>query len=195
MSSPSTYAPPGEMLHSAEAVQAAIAHQAEWLRPRLANENPLVVVLLQGALYYAAWLTLALAIPLEIACVDVGRYGRGRSGGVLAWRQKLAADVGGRSVLLLDDIFDEGATLAAVRAACIAAKAREVRSAVLLRKRHDRARAQEPDSAALEVPDCFVVGCGLDDAGRWRNLPAIYALDERALPRSLPDRVAERIGT
>jgi hypothetical protein len=58
------YSPPGELLFDAAAVQDAVARQAVELRPQLENENPLVLVLMQGALYYAAWLTLALAIPL-----------------------------------------------------------------------------------------------------------------------------------
>jgi hypoxanthine phosphoribosyltransferase len=175
-----TFAPPGELIHAADAVQAAITRQAENLRPRLIEENPMVLVLMRGALYYATWLTIALAIPLDLDYVHVGRYGDGRTGGKPVWERGPGANVAGRCVLLVDDIFDEGATLAAVREACLNAGARDVRTALLTRKRHTRARAPEPDSVALEVPNRFIVGCGLDHAGRWRNLPALYALDDAA---------------
>lgn len=174
------YVPPGELLHDAEAVQTAIARQADALRPRLAGRNPLVLVLMQGALYYAAWLTVALAIPLELDYAQVSRYRRGKTGGELVWQRTPSAELAGRDVLIVDDIFDEGVTLAAVREACAAAGAREHTATVLARKLHDRVRTAPPESVALEVPDRFIVGCGLDYAERWRNLPAIYALDEKA---------------
>ncbi|MDN5863595.1 MAG: hypoxanthine-guanine phosphoribosyltransferase [Gammaproteobacteria bacterium] len=172
------YAPPGEMVHTAEAVQAAIARQASELRPMLKNDYPLVLVLMQGAIYYAAWLTLALEIPLELDYAHVSRYADRRHGRELVWQRPPAADLEGRSVLIVDDIYDEGLTLDAVRAACRQAGAGRLSAAVLARKRHDRARGAPPDSVALEVPDRFIVGCGLDDAGRWRNLSALYALDD-----------------
>lgn len=170
------YAPPGELIHSVDAVQTAIARQADALRPILRDEYPLVLVLMQGALYYATWLTLSLAIPLELDYVHVSRYADRREGRELVWQRAPSADIAGRNILIVDDIFDEGETLAAVREACKWSDAHRLHTAVMTRKRHDRARAEAPDSVALEVPDRFIVGCGLDDAGRWRNLPALYAL-------------------
>jgi len=96
----------------------------------------------------------------------------------LRWIRPPPPTVAGRMVLLVDDIFDEGVTLTAAKAACLEAGAAEVVLAVLARKRHNRAHGTAPDSVALEVPDGFIVGCGLDDAGRWRNLPGIYMIAE-----------------
>lgn len=174
---PESYAPPGELIHSADEVQAAIARQADALRPQFREEFPLVLILMQGALYYATWLTLALAIPLELDYVHVSRYADRREGRELVWQRLPSAALEGRNVLIVDDIFDEGDTIAAVREACSRAGASTLHTAVMTRKHHNRARARPPDSVALEVPDRFIVGCGLDDAGRWRNLPALYALD------------------
>lgn len=168
----------GELLVDAGAVQAAVRREADALRPRLAGRNALALAVMQGGMYYAVWLTLALAIPLEIDYVHLGRYGDGRRGGELRWLRRPQAALAGRTVLVIDDIFDEGATLEAIRAACREQGAREVIVAVLALKRHERAAGVRPDSVALEVPDRFVVGCGLDFAGRWRNLPAIYAVAE-----------------
>ncbi len=174
------YAPPGVELFSADAVHEAVETQARALEPRLAGRNPLVLVLMQGAMYYAAWLTLALKQPLEIDYIHATRYGKERNGRILQWVRPPPASVAGRTVLLVDDIFDEGVTLAEARAACLDAGAAEVVVAVLARKRRPGVHVDPPDSVALEVPDGFVVGCGLDDAGRWRNLPGIYMLTEDA---------------
>lgn len=172
-------APPGaELLFDAAAVRAAVLSQAAAIRPRLRGAEPLVLAVMTGGMYYAVWLTTALGVPLEVDYVHAGRYADGRAGGRLRWRRRPGPEVAGRSVLLVDDIFDEGATLAAVREACIEQGAREVLSAVLALKCHDRAVGRRPDYVALEVPDRFVVGCGLDCGGRWRNLDGIYALQE-----------------
>ncbi len=173
-----TFSPPGRQLFDARSVQDAIRVQAGELAPRLAGHDPLVLVLMQGALYYAAWLTVALAQPLEIDYIHATRYGDRREGEQLRWIRPPPQAVAGRRVLLLDDIFDEGVTLHEAAEACRRRGAESVLTAVLALKRHDRARVPPPDSVALEVPDAFVVGCGLDDNGRWRNLAGIYTIDE-----------------
>jgi hypoxanthine phosphoribosyltransferase len=79
-------------------------------------------------------------------------------------------------VLLLDDILDAGVTLAAVRDACLALGAAQVKVAVLTEKDLGQAKPIEADYVGLVVPDRYVFGCGMDVYGWWRNLPAIYAL-------------------
>ena len=170
--------PPGQLIHDEETVRQAIRAQARELRPRLSGRDPLALVLMQGALYYAAWLTVALDMPLEMDYIHASRYGDGREGGGLRWLRRPPASVAGRTVLLLDDIYDEGETLLAARTACEAADAEDVITAVLARKARRDAAGYRPDSVALEVPNRFVVGCGLDCGGHWRNLPGIYALED-----------------
>ncbi|HYW77327.1 MAG TPA: phosphoribosyltransferase family protein [Gammaproteobacteria bacterium] len=172
--------PPGRQIFSAQAVQDAIQAQARELAPLLAGSDPLVLVLMQGALYYAAWLTVALARPLELDYIHATRYGPRREGDKLHWIRPPPPAVEGRKVLLLDDIFDEGLTLYEAAEACRRGGAESVVTAVLALKRHDRAQVPPPDSVALDVPDAFVVGCGLDDNGRWRNLAGIYTIEEEA---------------
>lgn len=174
------YRPPGRELHSPRAVQSAVEAQARKLAPRLAGRHPLVLVLMKGAIYYATWLTLALRQPLEIDYIHATRYGAGRRGQGVRWIRSPPPTVVDRLVLLVDDIFDEGLTLAAAKKVCREAGAVEVLSAVLARKQHARWHTDPPDSVALEVPDGFVVGCGLDDGGRWRNLGGIYLLEEES---------------
>jgi hypoxanthine phosphoribosyltransferase len=80
-------------------------------------------------------------------------------------------------VLLVDDIVDEGHTLAAVRAWCIGEGARDVRIATLAVKQHGRCvPGLCADYAGVDVPDRYVFGYGMDYHEQGRNLPAIYAL-------------------
>jgi len=111
------------------------------------------------------------------------RYGGATTGGGVRHLQRTHLPLEGCTAVLVDDIFDEGHTLAAIRADCLAAGAARVRIAVLARKRHDRALAGlAPDHVGLEVPDEYVFGCGMDYRERWRHLDAIWALPAGAAP-------------
>ncbi len=85
-------------------------------------------------------------------------------------------NVKGRTVLVLDDILDEGHTLAAIREKCLTLGATRVVVAVLVEKTLDKSKPVKADYVGLQVPDRYVFGCGMDVYGWWRNLPAIYAL-------------------
>ena len=81
-------------------------------------------------------------------------------------------------MLLVDDILDEGVTLKALTDECLNRGAREVLTAVLVEKQHDRkiVPGYRADFAGLAIPDRFVFGYGLDYDGIWRNAPGIYAV-------------------
>lgn len=109
----------------------------------------------------------------------VSRYGGRTTGGELQWLRMPRADLGKMTVVVVDDIFDEGCTLDGIRRHCLAAGARRVLTAVLVRKRHTRAiTAHGPDFVGLEVGDEYVFGCGMDYGERWRHLDAIYAVSD-----------------
>jgi hypoxanthine phosphoribosyltransferase len=81
-------------------------------------------------------------------------------------------------VLVVDDILDEGETLAAVKHRVMQLGARQFFSAVLADKLHSKPKPVYADFVGMELPDCFVFGYGMDIHGAWRNLPAIYAVNE-----------------
>ncbi len=172
--------PHSEEVVSAEAVQAALDRMARDITARLADRNPLVITVLNGGLVFAGQLLPRLAFPLEVSYVHVRRYGRETKGGELVWIAGPQESVSGRTVLLLDDILDEGETLLAIRSRLFELGASEVllaAFAVKVRRSLPRVMA---DFTGLRVPDRFVFGFGMDVGGRWRNLPSIRALVETA---------------
>ena len=84
--------------------------------------------------------------------------------------------IAGRTVLVIDDIFDEGHTLKAIVDDLTQSGAGRVYSAALVNKLHDRKEDLAVDFIGLDVEDRYVFGCGMDYKEYWRNLPSIYAL-------------------
>ncbi len=163
-----------ERVYTAAEVTAAIDRLAVRLTVALAEENPLLLCVLNGGLPFTAALMQRMQIPLTLSYVHVGRYHGATRGGELTWHARPQADLEGRHVLLVDDILDEGLTLAALEAWCLEQGARAVTSTVLLEK----GAGSREIFAALPCPDRYVFGWGMDFEGYWRNLPEIYALDE-----------------
>ena len=96
----------------------------------------------------------------------------------MEWRVLPGKNVAGRNVLVLDDILDEGETLAAIRDKLLHMGAARIWSAVLTDKDNGLAKPVRADFVGLDVPNRYVFGCGMDAYGLWRNLPAIYALKD-----------------
>ncbi len=141
-------------------------------------EGPLVVIiLLKGALVFAADLLRRVSRPLTIECLNVASYHGGmESSGTVDFLDRQFPEVKGQHVLLLDDILDTGRTLAAVSKRLAEEGAAAVRTGVLLAKDKIRATDVEADYIGFEIADEFVVGYGLDYKGKYRNLPYVGVL-------------------
>jgi hypoxanthine phosphoribosyltransferase len=139
--------------------------------------RPVYLTIMHGGMLFASRLALALRTDLEFDYLHATRYRGATTGSGLAWLHRPATPLRGRRVLLADDILDEGHTLKAVKRWCEDEGAADVRIAVLSVKQHDR-RAEDihADYVALEVPDRYVYGYGMDYHEQGRNLPGIYAL-------------------
>lgn len=144
----------------------------------LHDAHPLVLCVMRGALVFAGQLLPQLSFPLEVDALDVTRYAEATQGGELAVRYMPASPVRGRTILVIDDILDQGVTLAAIRERLLAAGACEVRIAVFAVKTCARRVEVHVDFMGVTVPDRYVFGFGMDVYGYWRNLPAVYALNE-----------------
>ncbi|MCU0778635.1 MAG: hypoxanthine phosphoribosyltransferase [Akkermansiaceae bacterium] len=140
--------------------------------------GPLVVViLLKGALVFAADLLRRVPRVLEIECLNVASYHGGlESSGRVDFLDRHFPEVKGQHVLLLDDILDTGRTLHAVNERLMEEGAVAVHTAVLLAKDKPRSEEVSADYVGFEIGDEFVVGYGLDYQGKYRNLPYVGVL-------------------
>lgn len=161
-----------------QAVEKAIERMALQITERIGKLNPVVFCVMNGGLIVTGQLLPRLAFPLETGYLHATRYGRELNGGELEWLVQPRTDLSGRTVLLVDDILDEGVTLKALADDCRKRGAREVLTAVLVEKRHDRKieAGYRADFTGVEIPDRFVFGYGLDYDGIWRNAPGVYAV-------------------
>ncbi|MEI6655205.1 MAG: hypoxanthine phosphoribosyltransferase [Verrucomicrobiota bacterium] len=142
-----------------------------------ADGTLVVIILLKGALVFAADLLRRVSRPLEIECLNVASYhGATRSSGTVDFLDRHFPEVRGRHVLLLDDILDTGRTLHAVSARLREEGAAAVHIGVLLAKDRPRAEKVTVDYVGFEIGDEFVVGYGLDYMGKYRNLPFVGVL-------------------
>lgn len=174
-----------DLIVGAEDVQFSVKHVARTITAALSQEFPLVLAVMGGATIFAGHLLPMLRFPLEYDYLHVTRYGDSTTGGELAWIVEPRTPVAGRTVLLLDDILDEGITLAAIRERLLGQGAKAVYTAVFADKQIDREKPIEPDFVGVQLPNRFVFGFGMDVGGMWRNLPAVYAL-KSGIPQEMP---------
>lgn len=167
-----------EKLFDLAEIDLALDRIAEQLNQRFSNQSILLINILQGGTLTAASLLLKLKCVLTLDSIYASRYRNQIHGNQLEWKNFPSQNLQDRTILLVDDIFDEGITLEYVTQYCLGQGAREVISMVLLEKQHERKpHAYRPDYVALQVPDKYVFGFGLDFHGRYRNAPGIYALN------------------
>jgi hypoxanthine phosphoribosyltransferase len=167
-----------DRVHDRDVLARAISRIATEIDGALAGEPAIFMTVMQGALVFAGQLATAIAAPLDFDYVHATRYRGATSGGELAWLKRPSRALAGRTVLLVDDILDEGHTLKAIRDFCLGEGARRVLIAVLCEKRHARrVPGIHADFCGVEVPDRYVFGYGMDYYEQGRNLPAIYAVD------------------
>lgn len=174
--SPQTLLERSTVIHSAEAVATAIAQMAADVTALLTDDSPVVICVMGGGVVFTGQLLTQLNFPLELDYVHASRYENQTIGKALVWKALPKLDLTGRTVLLLDDILDEGITLKEIQDKCYALGAAKVLTAVLIEKKLDHPKPITADFIGLEVPNEYVFGCGMDVYGWWRNLPAIYAL-------------------
>lgn len=165
-----------DLICSADEVAAAVRRMAADISAVLAEANPLVLSVMGGAVVFTGNLLPQLAFPLDFDYIHVTRYGDETSGGELRWIAAPHEAMAGRTVLVLDDILDEGITLAAIRTRMLDSGAAACYTAVFADKDIGKPKPIEADFVGLALPNRYVFGFGMDVHGAWRNLPAIYAI-------------------
>lgn len=165
-------------LFTSAQVEEAITRMAGEITAKLNDSNPVVLCVMNGGLVVAGKLVTQLDFPLQIDYLHASRYREKLRGSDLQWKAYPSIALQSRTVLIVDDILDEGETLIRVRDFCLAQNAARVYSAVLIDKKHNRRHAaiSHADFTALDAPDSYLFGCGMDYKGYLRNVPGIYAV-------------------
>lgn len=166
-----------QQLYNQTEVDVAIQSLAEKLTPQLEHEFPLLLCVMNGGLYLTGQLMRYWEFPLTIDYVHATRYRLATLGRDVLWKAYPQNSLLDRHVIIADDIFDQGYTLEEVKAYCLRQGARKCTSVFLIRKSHERKKADiEADSVALECDDLYVYGSGMDLHSHFRNLSGIYAI-------------------
>lgn len=174
-----------EEIFDAQEVQQAVAGVAEKLNLRFDRPDdssfPLVLGVMGGAVVFVGQVLTQLRFPLEFDYIHVSRYGDDDQGGRVVWKVIPRPNVAGRTIIVLDDILDEGETLAHVKQRLLDMGAAEVIIAVFADKALKQAKPVKADIVGLTIPNKFVVGFGMDVYGYWRNLPGLWAIRQEDL--------------
>lgn len=167
-----------ELIHDEDVMQATYDHLADQISESLADCRPLLLPVMMGGLYLCGQLMSRLDFPLEIDYLHATRYRDKLHGDDLYWPVSPSDKIAGRTVLLIDDILDQGITLSGIIENLQAAGAEDIQSVVLSCKQCNRSKEVDVTFRGVDLPDRYVFGCGMDYKGYWRNLAQIYAVSE-----------------
>tara|TARA_Y100000992_G_C21270069_1_gene496195 strand:- start:247 stop:813 length:567 start_codon:yes stop_codon:yes gene_type:complete len=163
-------------------IDSALAIVADRLNADLVDADPIFLCVLNGALMVYGQLMQKITIPARMDTIYATRYGDASVGSSLEWKSYPSSDLSGQVVVLVDDVLEGGVTLAAMVDYCQQAGATKVLTVVLINKKIPRVAGglMDPDYAAFEMGDGFLIGYGLDYKGYLRNTKDVYILDGNA---------------
>ncbi|MFH4355467.1 MAG: hypoxanthine-guanine phosphoribosyltransferase [Neisseriaceae bacterium] len=166
-----------ELLCEEAYCESSLRKVAKEITNELRQAFPLVISVMEGGVVFTGKLLPLLNFPLDFDYVHVSRYQKALVGSTPTWfRCPGQKSVHQRTVLVIDDLLDEGKTLLEIKKRVLELGASNCYTAVFANKILTQKKALEVDFFGLEVPDRYVFGYGMDVKGYWRNLPAIYAL-------------------
>lgn len=158
-------------------INRAYDRMAEAVTADMAELDPVIICVMLGGMQATAELGKRLAFPFELDYLHATRYRGETSGGQLVWKVSPGLRLADRHVLIVDDIIDEGHTLAAIIEAIKLQGVASIRTAMLLLKDHDRrAPGVQADYVGCKVADRYVFGAGMDYKGYFRQLPGVWAI-------------------
>jgi hypoxanthine phosphoribosyltransferase len=173
---------PGRILLTQAQIRARVRELGQSITLHYRGKDPLFLGIMNGALFFLADLLRAVSLDhVEITCVRLASYAGTKSTGKLRGLESMGDSFKGRHVIIVDDIFDTGHTLAAVAQRLRELGAEDIKCCVLLEKKRRREVAVKPDWTGFKIPDEFVVGYGLDYNGRYRGLKQIRVLEPPAV--------------
>lgn len=165
------------VLLSEEQLKKRVKELGEVLTKDYAGKNPLAVGILKGSVIFYADLLREIKEPVAMDFMSISSYGAGaKSSGEVKLIKDLDSKIEGRHVLIIEDIIDSGYTLNYLKELLRARKPASVKICALLDKFERRVVPIDADYTGFKIEDEFVIGYGLDYAGRFRNLPYIGIL-------------------
>lgn len=165
-------------LISQKKLQKRIKELAKKISRDYKGKKLVLIGVLKGAFIFMADLVREINVPVEIDFIQVSSYGASKtSSGVIKIKKDIDLPIVGKHVLLVEDIVDYGYTLEYLLKFIKAKKAKSVRVCAMLDKPSRREVEVPIAYKGFEVPNKFIVGCGLDFAEKYRNLPYIASLD------------------
>jgi hypoxanthine phosphoribosyltransferase len=165
-------------LYDELAVESALDSMAAAINTELAHSNPLVLCVINGGIIATGKLLTRLHFPLMLDSIQASRYRNTTSGMDIQWLFKPSTPLRDRTLLVVDDILDEGHTLKAIVDYCREEQAAKVYTAVLFDKKLTTPKPMRADFTGLEVDNHYLFGYGMDYKGYLRNAAGVYACQE-----------------
>lgn len=159
-----------------ERIMQAVEEVAASINKDLEGTNPLFICVLNGSFMFAADLLKNITIPCEVTFVRMASYRGTTSTGALKEIYGLEEEIEGRTIVIIEDIVDTGNTMNLVYDQLTCDNPKEIKIATLLFKPNALKHEVKLDYVALEIPNDFIVGYGLDYDGYGRNLKDIYKI-------------------
>lgn len=170
-----------KVLISEEQLEKRVKELGEQINKDYKGKNLLIIAILRGAVVFASDLIRQVKLPLAIDFMAVSSYGAStKSSGVVRILKDLDEEIGGKDVLIIEDIVDTGLTLHYLIENLQSRKPNSIKVCCFLDKPTRRTADVEVDYVGFSIPDEFVVGYGLDYAQKYRNLPYIGVLKQEA---------------
>ena len=171
-----------EVLLNEEQIQAKVKELAAQLSREYAGKDPVFVGVLKGVVVFFADMIRNINIPCQIDFMWISSYGSGTHSGEMSVKRDVSADLKGRHVVILEDIFDTGNSLDFTYRHLLSKEPASLKICTLLDKpeRRNPAVTLQPDYTGFVIPNEFVVGYGLDFNEHYRNLPYVGVLKPEA---------------
>jgi len=168
----------GELLITRECIREKVSELAERINADYAGKELMLIGVLKGAMIFLADLCREINIPVSIDFIIVSSYGmETRTSGVVLLRKDVDEDIKGKHVVIIEDIIDTGVTLNYLKGLFALREPASLKICAAFDKFERRTVDIAPDYCGFRIPDKFVVGYGLDFAGRYRNLPDLCILE------------------
>ena len=177
-----------DLLYSDSDIESAIARMALQISEDLRETNPVFLCVMNGGIVISGKLLTRLNFPLTLDAINASRYNNKISGEEIEWIQKPKTNLKDRTVLIVDDILDEGLTLKAIINYCKKQGASSIYTAVLVNKILDQQKPIVADFVGLEVENHYLFGFGMDYKGYLRNADGIYACNNATLNEFNPSQ-------